>query len=473
MRLFIRFIAPLLIFRPAAFASSEATQRCLLQAKTSPSRVEDHLGLLSNESSPAIDQAAALFDATKAATEAAKAAKDAAKAARAAVRAVKMAAGQKQSKEKRDEPLDKWVPNPSLQAPLEGGPFSEFFNKRTQGHGIHKWLQYFPAYQRHLSKFIGKEVHIVEIGIQSGGSLEMWKSVFGPDTYVYGCDIDTRCKIYEDDHTKIFIGDQEQPEFWENLRSQVPRIDILIDDGGHTPEQQIATLGIMLEHLSPEGIYITEDIHGVKNPFWQRLQLEQLESPRGKKYTGLGSLVASAHVYPYLLVLERSGNRGGEAMQRQMLVDKEPADTRVALAGQASQAISSGSLEHLQAVFPWLKWQNETNAKETNLRQLMAGMKQPGWLLVRDGDAEFSFDTPWDAESDKLLHRAITDFQNLHEGVLGDWNANQMQQSIDSLHIYPRLLVVKSTDGKERLIKAPKHGTMWIPYDANHVGDKL
>merc|ERR550532_3306564 len=80
--------------------------------------------------------------------------------------------------------------DPTLQAPLEGGAFSDFFNSRTKGHGIHKWLQYFPAYQRHLGKFIGREVHVVEIGIQSGGSLDMWKSVFGAGAHVYGCDID-------------------------------------------------------------------------------------------------------------------------------------------------------------------------------------------------------------------------------------------------------------------------------------------
>merc|ERR1719169_198675 len=89
------------------------------------------------------------------------------------------------------------VADRSLQAPAEGGPFSAFFNARSTGHGIHKWLQYFPAYNRHLGKFIGKEVHIMEIGCFAGGSLDMWKGVFGPNTHVYGCDIDERVKLYE------------------------------------------------------------------------------------------------------------------------------------------------------------------------------------------------------------------------------------------------------------------------------------
>merc|ERR1719331_2687316 len=186
--------------------------------------------------------------------------------------------------EEADQP--EGVADMSLEAPEEGGPFSTFFNSHHTGQGIHKWLQYFPAYQRHLGKFIGKEVHIMEIGIQSGGSLDMWKGVFGPGAHVYGCDINPECKAYEDTRTKVFIGDQASPEFWEGVKKQVPRIDILIDDGEHTPEQQIATLGLMLQHLSPDGVYITEDVHGVDNPFWQRLRFEQLDSPAGQHYRG-------------------------------------------------------------------------------------------------------------------------------------------------------------------------------------------
>jgi len=41
----------------------------------------------------------------------------------------------------------------------------------------------------------------------------------------------------------------------------VPRIDILIDDGGHTPAQQIATLEELYLHIQPNGVYVCEDLH--------------------------------------------------------------------------------------------------------------------------------------------------------------------------------------------------------------------
>jgi hypothetical protein len=351
----------------------------------------------------------------------------------------------------------------SLQAPPEGGPFSDFFNQRLEGHGINKWLQYFPAYHRHLAKFIGKEVHIMEIGTFSGGSLDMWKSVFGPDTHVYGCDIDPRTKSYEDGQTKIFIGDQENPEFWKNVTQQVPRIDILIDDGGHTPDQQIATLGLMLPHLSADGVFITEDVHSQDNLFWKSLKFaEELQAPSGKLYPALSGLVSSIHVYPFLLVVEREGNGNGEAMLRQLSTQEQPIETRAAVAGESSQEVSPQMLQSLQGPFPWLHWENET--KGDSLTALTTGMQRNSLCFVRDGKYDFSFDAPWDAQSDAFMLKIMSDFKLLHEGTCCNWHSNAMQKNIDSLHVYPHLLILKSTSGKERLVKSVKHGTVWIPH---------
>jgi SAM-dependent methyltransferase len=141
----------------------------------------------------------------------------------------------------------------------------EFFDRNTKGPGIWKWEHYFEIYDRHLSKFRGKAPTIVEIGIYSGGSLPMWQHYFGPGTQVVGIDIEPACKVYERDGVRVFIGDQTDRNFWARFRDQVPKIDILIDDGGHHPEQQSVSLEEMLPHLAPGGVYICEDIHGKDN----------------------------------------------------------------------------------------------------------------------------------------------------------------------------------------------------------------
>jgi hypothetical protein len=130
-------------------------------------------------------------------------------------------------------------------------PLEQFFDSHTEGQGIWKWRHYFEIYHRHFSRFVGKEVHVLEIGVYSGGSLAMWKHYCGPQSKIYGVDIEAACKAYEDAQVKILIGDQADPSFWKKVIREVPQLDIVIDDGGHQAHQQIATMEALLPHLSP------------------------------------------------------------------------------------------------------------------------------------------------------------------------------------------------------------------------------
>ncbi|MEO0684900.1 MAG: class I SAM-dependent methyltransferase [Cyanobacteria bacterium J06649_11] len=140
---------------------------------------------------------------------------------------------------------------------------------------IYKYAHYFDIYDRHFSRFKDTDVHMLEIGVNHGGSLQMWKDYFGKDAHIYGVDICTRCKELEEDQVEIFIGSQEDPEFLTELKQKLPRIDILLDDGGHTMKQQITTFEEMFSHVSENGVYMCEDLHtsywedfggGYKNP---------------------------------------------------------------------------------------------------------------------------------------------------------------------------------------------------------------
>lgn len=136
----------------------------------------------------------------------------------------------------------------------------EYF-EANQGRIIHKWLHYFEIYERHFARFRGEEVHIVEIGVSFGGSLRMWKHYFGDRAHIHGVDVLPGCKAFEEDRVKVFIGDQADRSFLRQLREAVPRIDILIDDGGHRPEQQIPTFEELYPAISPHGVYLCEDLH--------------------------------------------------------------------------------------------------------------------------------------------------------------------------------------------------------------------
>ena len=148
-----------------------------------------------------------------------------------------------------------------------GGDLMRWFDRVSDGPGIMKWRQYFAIYEKHFAKYRGTDVHIAEVGIFSGGSMRMWRWYFGEKAVIFGIDVSNATLPYQGDAKygspkKIFIGDQADPEFWRTFKEEVPRIDILIDDGGHQAFQQLATLNSMLPHISPGGMLLTEDLHG-------------------------------------------------------------------------------------------------------------------------------------------------------------------------------------------------------------------
>lgn len=154
----------------------------------------------------------------------------------------------------------------AAQTASTSNPLAEYFFD-NRGRLIHKWHHYFEIYHRHFSAFRGASPVVVEIGVWHGGSLQMWRDYFGPGSHVVGIDNNPRCLKFEDEDTTILIGDQGDREFLASVRSRVPRIDILIDDGGHTMAQQIATFEVLYPHIQPHGIYLCEDVH---TSFWAK-----------------------------------------------------------------------------------------------------------------------------------------------------------------------------------------------------------
>jgi spermidine synthase len=137
-------------------------------------------------------------------------------------------------------------------------PLKEYFYNNRKNI-IHKWLHYFEIYHKHFNRFANTECVILEIGVGQGGSLQMWKNYFGGRAKIYGVDIDPNCKDFEEENIEIFIGSQADRNFLQNLKQILPKIDILIDDGGHTMDQQITCFEELFDHIKEDGIYLCED----------------------------------------------------------------------------------------------------------------------------------------------------------------------------------------------------------------------
>ena len=124
-----------------------------------------------------------------------------------------------------------------------------------------KHTSYFDSYEKLFSRFRGKKITFIEVGILNGGSLFMWKNYFGKDSRIIGIDNNPAAKIWEDHGFEIFIGDQANKEFWKNLKNKIGMADILLDDGGHTDLQQSTTLFEFADNIKDNGLIVTEDTH--------------------------------------------------------------------------------------------------------------------------------------------------------------------------------------------------------------------
>jgi 23S rRNA U2552 (ribose-2'-O)-methylase RlmE/FtsJ len=131
----------------------------------------------------------------------------------------------------------------------------------NQGRLIHKWVHYFEIYHRHFQSFRHKPVTIVEFGVSQGGSLQMWKHYFGPQARIIGVDINPKCAALAEPQIQIRIGDQEDRNFLRSLANEVGGIDVLIEDGGHTMGQQIATFEELWPNIVEGGVFLIEDLH--------------------------------------------------------------------------------------------------------------------------------------------------------------------------------------------------------------------
>lgn len=59
----------------------------------------------------------------------------------------------------------------------------------------------------------------------------------------------------------IVTGDQGDPNFLQNfIGSYGTDFDIIIDDGGHTMQQQMLSLQILWQAIAPGGLYFCEDL---------------------------------------------------------------------------------------------------------------------------------------------------------------------------------------------------------------------
>lgn len=131
-----------------------------------------------------------------------------------------------------------------------------------------KWSIYLSEYDRFFSKYRNKPVRILEIGIQNGGSLEIWGKYFPKAEIILGCDINQNCGLlrFDDGKIDVVVGDANVDEVQRSIVARSETFDIIIDDGSHRSSDIIRTFARYFPHLSDGGIFVVEDLH---TSYWQ------------------------------------------------------------------------------------------------------------------------------------------------------------------------------------------------------------
>jgi hypothetical protein len=125
-----------------------------------------------------------------------------------------------------------------------------------------KGTSYTRVYHALLAAVREEPLRLLEIGVYNGGSLRMWRE-FLPNATLFAIDVDPRCLAFEQEipGATIRLVDQADPA---QLRRFVAETgggyDVIIDDGGHTMDQQITSFEVLFPHVVSGGTYVIEDL---------------------------------------------------------------------------------------------------------------------------------------------------------------------------------------------------------------------
>jgi len=165
---------------------------------------------------------------------------------------------------------------------------------KTKGYKTDKrdrHIEYLDKYEELFAPLQDKEINFLEIGVLAGESMKLWSDYFSKGN-IYGIDIFNRTDLQDVKNNlskfsnvvsveKVdscgYEGDsvEERDKYLDTIDDGF--FDIIVDDGLHKSQHQIATYYNFISKLKPNGMYIIEDIKNWDN------HLQNLEEFFGDK----------------------------------------------------------------------------------------------------------------------------------------------------------------------------------------------
>lgn len=182
-------------------------------------------------------------------------------------------------------------------------------SRRRHGYAAH--------YARHMQHRRRRVHAVLEIGVggyespmMGGASLRMWRTYF-PNAQIYGMDIEEK-KFPRENRITVLQGDQTDGAFLKELAQRCGPFDFVVDDGSHVPSHQRASFDALWPTLPPGAVYAIEDLDTNYSKDWGG-------GPPGTPGTAIDLTkrlldsvhvgpepVASIHVYPQLILIEKA-----------------------------------------------------------------------------------------------------------------------------------------------------------------------
>ncbi len=126
-----------------------------------------------------------------------------------------------------------------------------------------KWSSYLVEYERILAPLRDAPISLFEIGIQNGGSLEVWAKYFARAERIIGCDVNPKCGelAYDDPRIVVVVGDANAEETQQRIVQEARSFDVIIDDGSHRSSDIVRSFARYFPLLNDGGVFIIEDLH--------------------------------------------------------------------------------------------------------------------------------------------------------------------------------------------------------------------
>ena len=135
---------------------------------------------------------------------------------------------------------------------------------------------YLEVYDEVMAPWIDKEIKLLELGVDRGGSLKLWRDYFPRGTIV-GIDRKLPQNFQSEERIQVFQGNHGNNRFLSEVANKTAPdgFDIIIDDASHIGEKTRRAFWYLFDHhLKPGGLYAIED--------WGTGYLDDF--PDGKKF---------------------------------------------------------------------------------------------------------------------------------------------------------------------------------------------